>query len=71
MLLFRSEEHVEQWCASRGVSRGEVFTPAQMWSVAREWFADRLRPDWRRKTVDEAEAIFERAGLTSGFWALR
>jgi len=68
MLLFRSEEHVDRWCAARGLGRGSLFTPAQMWTVAETWFEHRLARDWRRFTVDEAQALFERAGLTGEFW---
>ena len=70
MLLFRSEEHVDRWCAARGIARGAMFTPEQMWRVAKPWFERRLAPDWRRFTADEAEALFERAGLTGAFWKL-
>ena len=70
MLLFRSEEHVDRWCAARGVARGAMFTPAQMWLVAKPWFAHRLARDWRRPTLDEAQAMFDRAGLTGEFWRL-
>jgi hypothetical protein len=70
MLLFRSEDHVDRWCASHHVSRGAVFTPAQMWTLATLWHSRRLDPDWRRFTIDEAHAVFERAGLTGSFWRL-
>jgi hypothetical protein len=68
MLLFRSEEHVDRWCSARGLSRGALFTPAQMWLVAKPWFERRLARDWRRPTLDEAQAVFDRAGLTDEFW---
>ena len=68
MLLFRSEEHVDRWCSARGIARGATFTPAQMWTVAATWFERRLARDWRRFTVEEAQALFDRAGLTGEFW---
>ena len=68
MLLFRSEEHVDEWCAMRGISRGAVFSPAQMWSVSKRWHGQRLAPDWRRFTPDQAQAVFDQAGLTGAFW---
>jgi hypothetical protein len=68
MLLFRAEEHVRRWCELRGLSRGAVFTPEQMWTVAKQWHGRRLEPGWRRFTPDEAEAVFEGAGLTGTFW---
>jgi hypothetical protein len=68
MLLFRSEEHVDRWCATRGIGRGAAFTPEQMWRVAKPWFERRLARDWRRASVDEAQALFDQAGLTGEFW---
>jgi hypothetical protein len=70
MLLFRSEEHVERWSQERGSLGGATFTPQQGWDLARAWFDDRLAPGWRRKTSEEARAIFERIGLTGPFWQL-
>ena len=46
-------------------------TPEQGWELARAWYADKLHPEWRRKTVDEAEAVFKEVGLTTSFWSLR
>lgn len=70
MRLFRSEEHVERWAARQQRARGAVFTIPQAWTLAKLWFADRMAPDWRRRTVDEAHAIFTEAGLTGEFWRL-
>ena len=52
------------------IARGALFTPEQMWMVARPWFERRLARDWRRHTRDEAQALFDRAGLTGDFWQL-
>jgi hypothetical protein len=70
MLLFRSEEHVERWLDERGYERGEVLSLEQVWGLADAWYRDKLSPDWRRHTPDEAEAIFESLGLTGDFWRL-
>jgi|RhiMetdeSRZDD1v2_1073273.scaffolds.fasta_scaffold20154_3 hypothetical protein len=70
MLLFRSEEHVERWLEARSLERGSIFTPNQMWTVAKTWFESRLARDWRRFSVDEAQALFDRAGLRGAFWQL-
>ena len=42
--------------------------PEQMWMVAKSWHGQRLSRDWRRFTADEAQAVFDRAGLTGAFW---
>jgi hypothetical protein len=70
MRLFRSEDHVRQWCESANVSVGAIFPLASLATLARRWFHDRLSPEWRRRTADEAHAIFEEAGLTGPFWRL-
>ncbi len=71
MLAFRSEAHVDRWCESRRVARGAVLTPEQQWRLADVWYADRLARDWRRKTPEEAEAVFADLGLDGPFWRLR
>lgn len=71
MLLFRSEEHVARWCESWGMARGESFSAERCWQLARAWFGhDRRRPDWRRRTPQEAESLFRSLGFTSDFWRL-
>ena len=71
MLLFRDEEHVDRWCRARDLNRGAVFTPDQGWQLAYGWFKDKLKPDWRRHTVEEAEALLAAVGLEGPFWKLR
>ena len=71
MLLFRSEEHVHRWTERRGIPLGGTLTPEQGWRLADAWFHDRLDPAWRRRTPQEAQALFERIGLTGSFWDLR
>ena len=70
MLLFRSEEHVRAWYEGRGIPTGESLTLDQQWQLARRWYADRMSPDWRRRTAEEAQAVFTGLGLTGGFWQL-
>lgn len=70
MRLFRSEEHVRHWSERSGIPIGAVFGLSSLWRLAQAWFADRLSPSWRRRTMDEAHAIFANAGLTGPFWRL-
>lgn len=46
-----------------------------LWAVerkdARAWYTRKLEPDWRRHTLEEAEALFADLGLTGDFWQLR
>ena len=71
MLLFRAEEHVTRWCETHEIKRGATLTPQQGWQLAQGWYRDKLKPEWRRQTVDEAEALLASAGLTGPFWNLR
>lgn len=70
MLAFRSEEHVERWCRSRGVARGATFSLGQAWQLGRAWYGDKLSPAWKRASPDEAERLFASIGLTGDFWRL-
>lgn len=71
MLIFRSEEHIDRWTAARDLPRGAVLSLQTAWELAREWYKDKVNPQWRRHTVDETEALFERLGLDGEFWRLR
>lgn len=71
MLLFRGEEHIDRWCAQWSMPRGGVLTIGQAWELAKAWYGDKMNPDWRRATVEEAEAMLARIGLTGDFWRLR
>ena len=46
-------------------------TLAQAWELSQKWYGNRLAPDFRWPTADEASAIFESVGLKGAFWALR
>jgi hypothetical protein len=72
MLLFRSEEHVDRWCGQWGIGRGALLSPQTAWELARAWYGpDRRNPAWRRRTLEETEALFADLGLTGDFWTLR
>jgi hypothetical protein len=65
MRLFRSEE------AEDGDGPDGVDVPVeQLAALARDWYADRLDPAWRPRSLAESQAILERHGLTGPFWAL-
>ncbi len=71
MLAFRSEAHVDRWLEQRRLERGGSCSLEQLWQLAVAWYGDRLAPDWRRRTPEEAEAVFTGVGLTGDFWRLR
>jgi hypothetical protein len=70
MLLFRSEQHVDRWCAQWKRPRGGTLSLAQGWKLAQLWYHDRLGPRWRPKTAREAESVFQQVGLVGEFWKL-
>ena len=68
MLLFRSEESVEKWCAERNLPVNPMITLDQLWEMARAWYSNRLTEESRRPGPDEIVQIFGRIGLTDPFW---
>ncbi|MFL6203085.1 MAG: hypothetical protein ACJ76J_28285 [Thermoanaerobaculia bacterium] len=68
MLLFRSEETVDGWCAANGVARRPLVTLEQLWHLAETWYSNRLTIESRRPAPDEMVAIFAGIGLTGPFW---
>jgi hypothetical protein len=71
MLAFRSGTHAERWCEQRGVEPGATFSLDRLWGLARTWYSDRLSPEWRRSTAEEAQQVFDGLGLTGSFWRLQ
>lgn len=41
------------------------------WALAQAWFTDRRSSGWRRRTIDETEALLQSLGFTGQFWNLR
>ena len=68
MNLFRSEEHASRWVAGR--EPGETVPVATLVELARVWYGDRLAPDWKPRTREQSQELFERVGLSGGFWRL-
>lgn len=70
MLLFRSEEGIDRWAETRGLTRGESLSLERIWELSKLWYGERLDPKYRGRSAAEAEAIFRRVGLTSSFWSV-
>jgi len=68
MLFFRSEEAVRIWCSARKVTPGPVVTIAQLWGLAKTWYASRLSPEAKRPSPAEMRGIFASLGLVGPFW---
>jgi hypothetical protein len=71
MLIFRSEAHVDRWCALYHMPRGALIRPDTLWRLADEWFRNKAQPDWQRYTLEQTEGLFRRLGLIDPFWSLR
>lgn len=68
---FRDEAEVDAWCARHAMPRGAVMTLPALWRFASDWYGSYLQAPWRKRTAEEAEALFARHDLTGPFWAVR
>ncbi|CAG9937864.1 unnamed protein product [Clonostachys rosea f. rosea IK726] len=69
-LLFRNEAEVDEWCAVRGVPKGDVRPIRQIWDFAAEWYGRHADADWTKWSLHEAKDIFDRHGLDGPNWAV-
>jgi Alkylmercury lyase len=70
MLLFRDEQEVAGWCARHQIPRGDIQPVARVLELAQRWYGEHLRPDWTKKSVSEARAIFADLGFDHPVWSL-
>ena len=70
MLVFRDQAQVDAWSARHRIPRGDVQPVAKVLELAKRWYGEHLRPDWTKKTVAEAGAIFTDLGFTHPVWSL-
>jgi hypothetical protein len=63
MRLFRSEEDADG-------EHGATIAVATLSALARDWYGDRLDPDWRPRSVAESQRILDSHGLSGDFWRL-
>jgi hypothetical protein len=70
MLLFRSEEEIDDWCARHERPRGGIVRAGRLHELARRWYGDRLDPGWRPRAAQESQAILSAVGLVGPFWDL-
>lgn len=69
-LLFRNEDEVDEWCATRGIPKGDVRPLKQIWDFAVDWYGRHADADWTKWTLHEAIEIFSRHNLTSPIWVI-
>lgn len=70
MLLFEHEDQVAEWSARHRIPRGDVQPVAKVLELAQRWYGEHLRPDWRKKSVAEARALFAELGFVHPVWNL-
>lgn len=70
MLLFKDEKQVAEWCARHRIPRGDVQPVARVLELAKRWYGEHLRPDWTKKSITEARAIFTDLGFVHPVWSL-
>ena len=68
MLLFDSEASIDDWCKRHRMPKGDVQPLSRVWEFAKVWYGRHLDPDWKKWTMEEAKAIFDRFGLTGPIW---
>jgi hypothetical protein len=68
MLLFRSEDHVDEWLAGR--APGATVPISKLAELADAWWGDRLDPAWEPHTREQNQRILDDLGLTGQFWRL-
>lgn len=70
MLLFKDAEHVADWSARHAMPRGDIQPVTKVLELAKRWYGEHLRPDWKKKTLAEARAIFAELGFVHPVWSL-
>lgn len=67
---FRGEREIDDWCARHALPKGAVLSLPRLWSFASDWYGDYLRRPWRKRSPEQAQALFARHGLDGPFWSL-
>jgi hypothetical protein len=52
------------------VSDGELVDLPTLERLAGRWYGDRMDPEWRPRTREQSQAIFDEVGLSGAFWRL-
>lgn len=66
---FAHESEVDPWCERHALPRGHVMTLDALWAFASDWYGRYLETPWRKRTVSQVRALFDRHGLTGPFWS--
>ena len=71
VLPFRQAADVQTWSNRHGIPAGSAVLIPQVQELGREWYTHHCDRNWRKWSVAEAMAIFERVSFEAGaFWSL-
>ena len=69
-MLFRSEEDIATWAERTGNPVGEALSLEKVWELSKLWYHNRLSHDFRGRTAEDVQAIFNSVGLRSSHWKI-
>lgn len=61
---------MRRWIGASGYAIGTIVPLDQVWRLAKAWYADPRREDWRPRTRAESQAVLASVGLQGSFWEL-
>jgi hypothetical protein len=70
MLLFKNAHQVADWSERHGIPCGDIQPVNKVLELSKRWYGEHLRPDWTKKSIEEARAIFADLGFTHPIWYL-
>jgi hypothetical protein len=70
ILFFSSRDSIDRWCSRHHRPRGAILDMPQAIALGEAWFGDYAFSNWRRKSPEQARAIFEKLGLDPQFWSM-
>jgi hypothetical protein len=68
ILFFSAQAKIGAWCTRHGRPKGAVLDIETGILLAERWFGDYAMPEWRRKTREQALAVFTELRLDPSFW---
>lgn len=70
MLLFKDGKQADEWSARHRIPRGDVQPVARVLELSKRWYGEHLSPNWTKKSVADARALFAELGFTHPVWHL-
>ena len=70
VLFFESDSQIDSWAKLHNIARGDSQPTQRVYELGATWYAHHLDKVWHKWTVEEAQAIFTKCGLTGQIWEL-